>query len=297
MKNRKLFLMTTLVIVIAVVLAACQPAPASAPAPVKVIETVVVEKQVEVEKVVEKTVVVEVEKTVEDPGLALKGKKIAGLLSGPVNDGGWNTNAYKALVNLRDKYGMEIAYTEHTKVEDAAQVMRDYADSGFDYVLAHGYEYADQVKEVAAEYPDLKFIHTNGTEKGVPNLYTVTFAAGEGGYIIGYTAGLTTKVNKVHWVVGTEFPLMTYELEQSAAGCKASNPSCEVTWSFVGSWGDPTKTKELAKAALDSGNDVIIGCADAGDLGAVEAVKEAATGDKYLRYISWVADQIGRAHV
>lgn len=286
MKKRAMFL-ATLVIVLTVAMAACQPAPA--PQPEKVVETVVVEKQVEVEKVVEKTVVVEKEK--EDPMAALKGMKMAGVLSGPVNDGGWNTNAYKALVNLRDKYGMEIAYTEYTKVEDATQVMRDYADSGYQIIFAHGYEYADQVKQVAQEYPELKFIQTNGAEANVPNLYTVTFAAGEGGYIIGYTAGLTTKANKVHWVVGTEFPLMTYELEESARGCKASNPNCEVTWSFVGSWHDPAKAKELAKAALDNGNDVIIGCADAGDVGSVEAVKEVAQGGKYVRFISWVADR------
>ena len=83
------------------------------------------------------------------PQSGVSGMKMAAVLSGPVNDAGWNTNAYQALTEARDKYGLEIAYTEYVKVEDAAQVMRDYADAGFQIIMAHGNEYSDQISEPA----------------------------------------------------------------------------------------------------------------------------------------------------
>ena len=39
--------------------------------------------------------------------------KAALLTSGPVNDGGWNTQAYEGLLMLKDELGYEIAFTEN----------------------------------------------------------------------------------------------------------------------------------------------------------------------------------------
>ena len=119
--KQKIAVLVSLIMVASMLLAACAT-PTAAPA-----EPVVVKETVVVPQVVEKTVVVteEVEKTVvvmetaaPDPMAAaktfLKGKKMCAVLPGPVNDGGWNTLAYNGLMLLRDTWGMDIAYHEHT---------------------------------------------------------------------------------------------------------------------------------------------------------------------------------------
>lgn len=59
-----------------------------------------------------------------------------------MNTAGRTTSAYKGLVDLRDKYGMQIAYTENVKPADQEPIVRDYAKAGFDIIFAHGYEAA-----------------------------------------------------------------------------------------------------------------------------------------------------------
>ncbi len=261
---------------------------------VPVIQTQVVEVQKEV-KVVETQVVEKVVEATPAPDVmaAMKGKKIAAVFSGPVNDAGWTTSAYKGLVYLRDKYGMDIAYTENVTAADAEQVFRDYAKAGFDIVFGHGFEWAEAIEKVAKEFPNTKFMQTNGGAANVPNLYTVTNSAGEGGYFVGMIACSITKTGKVAYVAGTQFPLLDHHIKMTRQACKdMGQDKVEVIESYVGSWADPAKAKELAAADIESGVDVLILEADAGDLGTVEAAKEAyEKGNKNLRVISWVKDK------
>lgn len=291
--KKTIAVLVSLLVLASMLLAACQPA-----APEKVIETVVVEveKQVEkeVEKIVEKTVVVEQEAAdpAEAARKALAGKKMAGILSGAVNDAGWNTQAYLAMVAARDTFHLEIAYTEHVKVEDAPQVMRDYADAGYDIIFAHGYEYADQIAQVAKEYPKLSFIQTNGSVGDISNLYTITLSTGEGGYFMGRLACQTTKSNKITIIGADEFPIWSHHILMFKQACQDVGSKAEVTEVYIGSWNDPAKAKQLATAAIAGGADILVTNADAGDTGTIEAAKEAFDkGNKDLRVISWVKDK------
>jgi len=291
MKNKSIVILMTLLVAFSILLASCA---APEPQVVTVKETVVVEKEVEVVEtvVVEKEVMVEAEAEF-DYVAALKGKKMAAVLSGPVNDGGWNTNAYLGLIGARDNFLLDVAYTESVKVEDAEQILRDYAEAGYDIVMAHGYEYADQIAAVAKEYPDVKFIQTNGSEGGIDNLYTVTLSAGEGGYFMGRLACQLTKANKVQWIIGTQFPIMDHHILMAKQACEDIGRG-DVEWgeAYVGSWGDAAKVKELTKAAIEQGADVFLTVTDAGDPGAIEAImEEREKGNTDIQYISWSKDR------
>jgi len=286
---RKVFNFSSLLISLVMVISACQPA-----IPKVIEQEVIVTDIIEVEKVTEETGTVEIagEEEFDFEG-ALKGKKIAAVLPGPVNDAGWNTTAYLAIVHLRDQYGMEIAYREDTKVEEAEQVIREFAEAGFDIIYAHGFEYADQIQAVALEYPDKTFIQTNGNNSaGIPNLYTVGFSAGESGYFMGRTACQVTKTGRIAYIVGTSFPIIDHNILMTRAACAdVGKGDVEVLESYIGSWNDPAKAKELSKALFEQGVDVILMIADAGDIGIVEAGKEAEAAGKHIRLISWVKDK------
>ena len=45
--------------------------------------------------------------------------KVALLLSGPANDGGWNAVAVQGLKDAEKTYGIETTYTEHVSVADS----------------------------------------------------------------------------------------------------------------------------------------------------------------------------------
>ena len=71
--------------------------------------------------------------------------KAAMLMSGPINDGGWNQQAYEGLMLLKDELGYEVAYTELVKKAEQKSLFRNYAKKGYDLIFGHGFEFADAV--------------------------------------------------------------------------------------------------------------------------------------------------------
>jgi len=284
--KKNIVVVVSILVVLAFALSACAPA-----APEKVIETVVVEK--EVEKVVEKTVVVE--EQAADPMMAAKeflaGKKVCSVLPGPVNDAGWTTSAYNGLINLRDNFGMEIAYREETKVEEAEAVMREYAEAGCALIHAHGFEYADQIDAVAAEYPDIQFFQTSRCFGKEPNVIGNCYSTGEGGYFLGMMMASITKTGKTAYIVGTSYPNLDWQPEMSRQAAKDLGKDVVIDEVAVGSWGDPAKAKELTKGLIEQDYDVFVLLSDAGDTGIVEAIREGREAGKDILAISWVKDK------
>ena len=73
--------------------------------------------------------------------------KIACMLPGPANDGGWNTLMYNSLKHQESVYGAEIAYTERTPASDYEEIYRGYAEAGFDIIFGHGFEFGEPAKK------------------------------------------------------------------------------------------------------------------------------------------------------
>ncbi len=104
-------------------------------------------------------------------------------------------------LNYKNHYGedvVEIAYTENMfNVTDAASAIRDYADAGFNLVLAHGAQYGTSLFEIAPDFPETSFAWgtaTNtGAEEGVENVFAYEPRAEEGGYVLGVIAAELTE--------------------------------------------------------------------------------------------------------
>ena len=56
--------------------------------------------------------------------------KVALLCSGPINDGGWNTDAYNGLMNVGKSMGGKLLILR-TIAADIPNVLRNYASNGF----------------------------------------------------------------------------------------------------------------------------------------------------------------------
>ena len=98
---------------------------------------------------------------------------------------------------------LEYAYSENMFViDDAAAAIRDYAQKGYDIILAHGSQYGSQCKKIAPDFPDTVFAHGTTVDTfGLPNVYAYEAASDQGGFVNGVTAALLTK-SKIIGVVG-----------------------------------------------------------------------------------------------
>ena len=201
--------------------------------------------------------------------------KVALLLDGPVNDGGWNEYAYNGLVSIAKKYNCETAYSENVQRADMETVFSDYAARGYNVIAAHGYEFTDAAKTVAANFPDSIFIVTHASAGFAgTNTASIQFEEEQIAFVLGVLAGASTETNKIAGLGGYEIPAISIPFQAFTLGAQAVNPDVDVTVSYLETWTDVAKMKEAAIAAIDGGADIVLPIAVGANAGGYDAVVE-----------------------
>lgn len=210
---------------------------------------------------------------------ASKGK-IAVVMPGPPDDNSWNEAAYDALQALQAA-GYEIAYSESIADADAARILRDYAEQGYQVVVAHSFSYQDAAFQVASEYPDVNFAWAGGINGTATNVADYDQPLFEPAYLVGILAGYVSESGALGVLYGFDIPVCHSMGEAMLAGAQSVNPDVTLTVTAVGDWIDVAKAKEAALAQADTGVDFWMECGEGPALGTIEAAKEAggfATG-------------------
>ncbi|MEM7771811.1 MAG: BMP family protein [Cyanobacteria bacterium P01_A01_bin.37] len=209
-----------------------------------------------------------------------EGPKLALVLSGPAADQSWNQVAYDATQELESE-GVTIAISESVDPSDAAAVMRQYAEEGYEMIVAHSFSYQDAVFQVAEEFPDANFAWAggiNGTSENVAD-YDQPFY--QGAYLIGLIAAELSETGKLGALYGFDIPACHSMGEAMLAAAQEIRPEATLTSAAVGDWYDVAKAKEAALSQAETGVDFWIGCGQGPTLGQIEAAKEVdgiATG-------------------
>ena len=217
-----------------------------------------------------------------------------------VSDGGWGASCYQAMVDAAAEKGWETVYTDNVATSDYATVMTDYAELGYDLIFAPGNQYTDAVKQVAEEYPEIKFALLNGTVE-TDNIQSILPDAEQIGYMAGALAGLMSKTNNIGFIGGMELDTTKgkYEGYKEAAAYvaeKAGKTAKTLDIVYSNSFSASDKGIEFAKAMIDKGADVFFGDASAVDSGARQAIDEynAAQGSVKVFDIAQPADLLGQ---
>lgn len=218
-----------------------------------------------------------------DQAEAASGLKIALVMSGAANDQGWNQTAYEGTQKACEKYGCELAYTENVSTADIAAAFADYAGSGYDIVIGHGYEFGDPALEVAATYPDTKFICTEA-DAAADNVASYVMACEQTAYVEGIIAASMTKSGKIGAIGPIPGDSLVKIINGYEDGAKTINPDIDVQTAWTNSFVDTQLAQEAAKAMIENGADVIKHCANACGNGAMSAAVDANIwyqGDSY----------------
>ncbi len=209
--------------------------------------------------------------------------KVGLLLTGTVNDGGWCQIAYAGLMQAKDELGIIPDYTEYLMPEDMEAAFEKYASEGYDVVIGHGFQFGENVFEVAKRYPDVKFVCVEGNVSA-ENVASYTIKAEEATYLIGALAASVTKTNKIGMVAGVEGSAIIKMVEAFKLGARSINPSIEIFEQYTGSFEDVSKARASAGDMAYFGADFIAHAANQAGFGAIKAAQEAnvlASGDSY----------------
>jgi basic membrane protein A len=174
---------------------------------------------------------------------------------------------------------MEIAYTEGMfDVTAATQAMRDYAEDGYDLVIAHGTQYGSSLFELAPDYPETSFAWgtatDTGVDQGLTNIFAYEARAEQAGYVEGVMAAMMTESNVIGIVGPVPAGDALLHINGFQQGVAATNPDAEILLAYTGSFGDTAAAAETAQTQIAGGADVLTGSAQQ-VVGAIDAVQSA----------------------
>ncbi|GAB4211631.1 MAG: BMP family protein [Synechococcales cyanobacterium] len=199
--------------------------------------------------------------------------KLAAVYAGIVTDQSWNQSAHDALNAAQKKMGFEYAFVEKVAPPDQPEALADFARRGYNLVLGHSGQFIGPVKQVAPQFPNTKFLVSNGGT-GENNIISVQFNNLHSGFLAGIVAGQMTKSKKLAFITATKFKAADDQLRGFELGAQSIDPGITVTPTYTNDYADVAKAKEAALAQISAGVDVIWHALDNAFVGVIEAATE-----------------------
>ena len=199
--------------------------------------------------------------------------KIAFLTDGLFSDAGWGAFGYNAAQALQGKYSYMVDYKENVPIPKIEETLRDYANSGYDIIISHGFEWGKPAVKVGKDYPETKFVIFTGlvNSSNVASIYPMQQ---EGTYVLGALAATMSKTGIIGFVGGERYPNLINIYEGYKQGAQDVNPAVKVLVTYLDDWDNSTKGKKAAISQIDRGADFLLQVADTSGHGVIEAAKE-----------------------
>ena len=274
MNKRLLFSLISIMAILSMLLAACQPAPAptEAPAPVQ---------QTEAPAPV----------ATEAPKPAFKACEVTD--TGGIDDKSFNATAWKGVEDAQKQLGIEGKYLESQQQTDYEKNINAFIDEKCDIILTVGFLLGDATKAAAEKNPDVKFsIVDFAYDPTIPNVLGQVFSTDQAGFLAGYVAASVSKTGKIGTFGGIQIPSVTVFMDGYALGAKAYNEKhgtkVEVlgwdpfaqTGLFTGNFESTDDGRTMGETLMDEGADIIMPVAGPVGLGTAAAAKER--GNTYI---------------
>lgn len=158
------------------------------------------------------------------------------------------------------------------QIED--QLRKFLSQGGFQLLFGWGHASGSPVQKLAKEFRDQKFAVMDA-EVDEANVRSYTATQTDVAFVAGFIAASLTQTGAIGSVFGVNDANMQLWLAGYILGCKNANPHVKVLASYVGSWSDSEKAKELTVRQLAKGADLIMAhVSGGGDEGIVEAARE-----------------------
>lgn len=157
--------------------------------------------------------------------------------------------------------------------------LADATDSGYDVVIAGTFEMIGFVTDLAAQYPEVRFITFDTTPDfsacECKNVLGIMYQTSSAGYLAGWAAAKLSQSGTLGTIIGADFPTVTDFKVGFDQGAKAARPDIQILNANADTFIDPAKGKEIALAQIGQGADIIFPIAGGTGIGALQAVKDS----------------------
>jgi basic membrane protein A len=183
--------------------------------------------------------------------------KVAWILVGPHNDGGWSQAHYNGMLYVQKMLGSKVQTTYKENIAVGSQFDQTVASlvaQGYKMIFATSYGYL--TKAFAAKYPNVLFEQATGTATG-PNLSEYFGAAEDTIFLSGIAAGAASKTGKIGFVAAFAIPEVLRHTDAFALGAQLAHPGATVRVVWTNSWFNPAAEKKAAESLVTAGVDVL----------------------------------------
>jgi basic membrane protein A len=232
--------------------------------------------------------------------------KLAIVYSADWFDGSWGQAAYDGANSLLEAGTLsDILLQENVPPgAEAERALRAAAEDGFNPIIAHSFDYGDDVKKVAADFPDTIFVYAGGFGDVAANVGDYDQPFYQASYLSGILAAGVQGGGNVAGAGGYEIPACYSMYQAFLAGAQEVLPSTEGSFVAVGDWYDVQLAKEAALGQESAGATMYIGCGQGPTFGQIEAANDtqgvstgyvgdmAEVGDSVLSSFVWRLDKV-----
>lgn len=210
---------------------------------------------------------------------AAKPLKVALLLSGNLGDMSFLDSSNAGMQAVAAKNGTEVKVIEMGSDSSKYETnVLDASESDYDVIIGSGWMLQEPIENVAANYPDKKYIlfdaSVDYTKADYSNVYSINYKQNEASFLAGMLAAKMSKTGKLGFLGGMDGAVINDFLIGYIEGAKYVNPDIKISAAYIGSYVDSAKCKEMAIAQYNQNIDIIFTAAGAAGLGTLDAAKE-----------------------
>jgi basic membrane protein A len=204
--------------------------------------------------------------------------------TGGIDDRSFNAAANEGRKRAMAEFGLNeqaASLTQSAAKADYKTNLTAFASRNFDLVVAVGQNMEDALKDVAPQFPNVKFAIVDGSAPdGATNCASLKFREEQGTFLAGFLAAAMSKTKKIGFVGGEEIDLIKKFEAGYRAGAKVAgfDPEKQVIRAYTNNWDDVNKGRNIADQEFGNGADIIFAAAGKGGLGVIEAAKAKGPG-------------------
>ncbi len=207
--------------------------------------------------------------------------------AGGIDDKSFNATAWKGIQDAQEGLGVEGKYLESQQQTDYEKNINAFLEEGCDLIVTVGFLLGDGTAAAADANPEQKFsIVDFAYDPTIPNVLGQVFSTDQAAFLAGYLAAGVSQTGKVGTFGGIQIPTVTVFMDGFSMGVdyynqqKGTNvevlgwdPAAQ-TGLFTGNFDSLDDGRSLGESLMDEGADIIMPVAGPVGLGTAAAVQE-----------------------
>jgi basic membrane protein A len=213
--------------------------------------------------------------------------KVALLINGTLGDRSFFDSAYDGMQMAQEELGIQARIIEMSYDQSVWEpTLADVSEQDYDVIILGTWQMTESLEAIAPWNPNVKYIifdtEVDYSKGNLDNVYSITYKQNEGSFLAGALAAMITnsdlpKVNSdkaIGFLGGMDIPVINDFLVGYIEGALYIDPEIKVDISYIGSFDDSAKGKEMALAQYNRGVDIGFNVAGQAGLGQLDAAKD-----------------------